>query len=246
MQMGTAAGYSVRLDDLSYRVDGVEVLSGITLQSQAGRIGIVGRNGSGKSTLARLLAGLVAPSSGQLRVCGVDVFRDRAAALRTVGILFQNPEHQIIFPTVREEIAFGLRQLGASRSEADAEAAAVLARFGRGHWLQAPVSALSQGQKHLLCIMSVLAMRPALLILDEPFAGLDIATRRQLARHLDRSGVRLLHVSHDPADLADYDDICWLEAGRLRRRGPPAEVLAEFHAEMLRLGDQDDLADLAR
>lgn len=236
----------IRLDDLRYEVAGHLVIEGLTLHANSRRIGIVGRNGSGKSTLARLLAGLIAPTSGRLSIDGSDVHADRKAALRQVGILFQNPEHQIIFPHVGEEIAFGLRQLGATKAQAAAQADEVLASFDRLHWRDAPVSALSQGQKHLVCIMAVMAMRPRLLILDEPFAGLDLPTRMQLARHLDRSGLNLLHISHDPADLADYDRLFWLDRGRIVASGNAGVVLADFTAEMLRLGALDDLADLSR
>ena len=100
--MTEGAEFSIRIDDLGFACGGRDILSGITLHSAARRIGVVGRNGSGKSTLARLLAGLLAPTCGQLRINGTDLFRDRRAALRLVGILFQNPEHQIIFPLVGE------------------------------------------------------------------------------------------------------------------------------------------------
>ncbi|RDW11735.1 energy-coupling factor ABC transporter ATP-binding protein [Paracoccus thiocyanatus] len=239
-----SAGFAIRLDDLRYKIGGRAVLDGITLHSSARRIGVVGRNGSGKSTLARLLAGLLAPTSGRIRIAGHDVFRDRRAALATVGILFQNPDHQIIFPRVGEEIAFGLRQQGLDKAQAAAGVQAVLHSFGKPHWQDAPVSVLSQGQKHLVCMMAVLAMRPQLLILDEPYAGLDIPTRRQLARHLHRIPARLLHISHDPADLAQSDQLYWLERGRIIAQGPPETLLPAFTAEMVRLGDLDDIADL--
>lgn len=236
---------TIELDNVSYEAGGRAVLSGVTLRSSARRIGVVGRNGSGKSTLARLLAGLVKPGAGMVRVGGVDVFQDRRAALGTVGILFQNPEHQIIFPRVAEEIAFGLRQQGMSKAAAGARTEAVLASFDKLHWKDATVAALSQGQKHLVCMMAVLAMRPRLLILDEPYAGLDIPTRRQLGRYLGRAGTRIFHISHEPADIADCDELFWLDRGRIVARGTPAELLPAFTAEMIRLGDLDDIADLA-
>jgi len=239
------ADFAIRLDDLGYEAGGRPVLSGVTLHSSARRIGVVGRNGSGKSTLARLLAGLLAPTSGQVRVGGHDLCRDRRAALRTVGILFQNPEHQIIFPRVAEEIAFGLRQQGLDKAQAAARVEAVLRSFDKPHWRDAPVSALSQGQKHLVCMMAVLAMRPRLLILDEPYAGLDIPTRRQLGRYLHRAETRLLHISHEPGDLEGCDELFWLDRGRIVAQGAPAAVLPDFTAEMIRLGDLDDIADLA-
>lgn len=239
------AHFTIRVDDLGYEVAGRPVLSGVTLHSSAQRIGVVGRNGSGKSTLARLLAGLLEPTSGQIRIGGHDIFSDRRAALATVGILFQNPEHQIIFPSVAEEIAFGLRQQGMDKAQAAARTDAVLRSFDKPHWKDAPISALSQGQKHLVCMMAVLAMRPQLLILDEPYAGLDIPTRRQLARYLHRVETRLFHISHEPSDLEGCDELFWLDRGRIVAHGTPAALLPDFTAEMIRQGDLDDIADLA-
>lgn len=241
--MTAAVPLTIEADDLRYEAGGRAILTGVSLLCSARHIGIVGRNGSGKSTLARLLAGLLAPTSGRVRVGGIDIFRDRRAALDTVGILFQNPEHQIIFPRVAEEIAFGLRQQGLGKAEAAARCEAVLRSFDKAHWTDAPVSALSQGQKHLLCLMAVLAMRPRLLILDEPYAGLDIPTRRQLARYLRRAEVQILHISHDPGDIEESDALFWLDGGRIVGAGPPSTLLPDFVAEMTRLGDLDDIAD---
>lgn len=243
--MNQAAEAAIHCRGLCHEVQGRVILDRIDLCTDAARVGVVGRNGSGKSTLARILAGLVRPSAGQVRIHGIDIARDRGAALQTVGLLFQNPEHQIIFPRVDEEIAFGLRQQGLSRDEAGRRASAMLDWFGNAHWSDAPVTELSQGQKHLVCMMAVLAMRPRLLILDEPFAGLDIPTRLQLARYLDRASVGLLHISHDPADLAGCDRVFWLDRGRIVADGPPAPLLARFTEEMQRLGGLDDISDLA-
>ncbi len=245
MQMPGTDMPPITLTDIGYAIDGRAILSGVTLGSGAARIGIVGRNGSGKSTLARLLAGLLTPTSGSLSIEGIDPATDRKAALATIGILFQNPEHQIIFPRVSEEIAFGLRQKGLDKKAAAARVTEVLGQFDRSHWQDALVQALSQGQKHLLCIMAVLAMRPRVLVMDEPFAGLDIPTRRQLTRHLSRADARLIHISHDPEDLTDYDEVFWIDHGRLVTHGPATEVLPAFTREMHRLGERDDLADLA-
>ena len=203
------------LEDVSVRLGDVDVLSAISLRVQERRVGIGGRNGSGKTTLARIIAGLQAPTRGSARIDGDDMARDRKAALRAVGILFQNPDHQIIFPTVLEELAFGLAQQGRKKAAAEAAARAVLARFGKSHWEAAYINTLSHGQKHLVCLMAVTAMAPRLLILDEPFAGLDIPTRAQLSRYLSHYTGNLIHISHDPADLAGYDQALWLERGQI-------------------------------
>lgn len=235
----------IALDRVVYAVDGKAILRGLSFESRAARIGIVGRNGSGKSTLARVLAGLLAPTGGTARVDGKPLAKDRRAALDLVGILFQNPDHQIIFPTVLEEVAFGLGQQGLNRQEAEDKARATLAAFSKSHWEEAAVSTLSQGQKHLVCLMAVTAMAPRVLILDEPFAGLDIPTRAQLGRSLARYTGTVVHISHDPADLRGYDELLWLDKGEILRIGAADEVLDAYTEAMTRKGQEDDLSDLA-
>lgn len=235
----------VRLSGVGLALAGRQVLSDVDLALGERRIGIVGRNGSGKSTLARVLTGLVAPDSGRVEVMGVDVARDRRAAIRTIGILFQNPEHQIIFPTVGEELAFGLRQQGRPRGEVRKRVQVMLARFGKAHWEERSVDALSQGQKHLVCLMAVLMAEPALIVLDEPFTGLDIPTIRALRRHFDGLAPMLVHITHDTAALDGYDRVIWLDAGRVRLDGPAVPVLEAYLAEMNREGEADAGTGLA-
>ncbi|KAF0675920.1 energy-coupling factor ABC transporter ATP-binding protein [Profundibacterium mesophilum] len=223
-------------EDVTLTLDGRRIFDGFDLELRERRVGLVGRNGSGKSMLARLAAGLVAPDHGKVRIEGADIFRDRAEAIRLVGILFQNPDHQIIFPTVEEELAFGLTQQGLGRRAARAGATETLAAFGKADWAERPIATLSQGQRHLVCLMAVLAMAPRLVILDEPFAGLDAPTIAQLTRRLGAVEQNLLHASHDLAALADYDRVIWIEAGRILRDGDPGAVLAEYAERMARAG----------
>lgn len=239
------ANSGVRLITASVRFGEKLVLDRLDLTLTEHRIGVLGRNGSGKTTFLRLLAGLIAPDTGTVQVDGFDPFTDRKAALSALGILFQNPDHQILFPTVEEELAFGLAQQGLSRPEATARAHAALASEGRTHWAKAPVTSLSQGQRHYLCLMSVLLMRPRTILLDEPLAGLDLPTQARLARRFAALPQRLITITHDPATLETADRVIWLEAGRIAADGPPAEVLPAFTAEMVRIGARDADADLA-
>lgn len=234
----------IDVQDMDFAIEGKQILSGLNLSLAQRRIGVVGRNGSGKSTFARLVSGLVSPTSGCIRVNDLDLAKDRRAAVREVGILFQNPEHQIIFPTVSEEIAFGLQQQGLDTSQAEAETRDVLGRFGLAHWQDAYIAALSHGQKHLVCLMAVVAMKPKLLILDEPFAGLDIPTKAQMNRYLDLYQGSLLHITHDPGDLDGYETVVWIDQGRIRRSGAHAEVMEAYLQDMHSQGENDDLADL--
>jgi biotin transport system ATP-binding protein len=236
---------AIELDGAGYVLAGKSILSGLTLSLREPRIGIVGRNGSGKTTLLRLMAGLVAPTSGRVRIGGIDPFSDRKAALARLGILFQNPDHQILFPTVEEELAFGLRQQGQPQAAALHAARAALHAAGRGHWAGAPVSTLSGGQKHWLCLQAVLMMAPGTILLDEPFAGLDLAEQARMARRLATLPQRLITIAHDPAHVAQADRVIWIDAGCVAADGPPDTVLPAFASEMARLGDADADADLS-
>lgn len=226
-------------------IDGRRVIDNVTATLSERRIGVVGRNGSGKSTLARLICGLIKPTAGIVTVGGVDVARDRKAAIGTVGLVFQNPDRQIIFPTVGEEVAFGLSQQGLSKDEARSRARGLLARFGREEWAERPVHGLSQGQRHLVCILAVIAMEPALVVLDEPFTGPDLPTTKRLHRFLESLDVSQMLITHDTEALEGFERVIWLEQGRIHRDGAPGEVLGEYREEMNRLGDIDDFSGIA-
>ena len=235
----------IEIADVRVRLGDRTVLDGFSLNLTQHRIGILGRNGSGKTTLLRLIAGLIPAASGTVGVDGFDPHTDRRAALAAIGILFQNPDHQILFPTVEEELAFGLAQQGLSQSEALARANAALQADARGHWAKAPVTSLSQGQRHYLCLLAVLLMAPRTILLDEPLAGLDLPTQARLTRRFAALPQRLVTITHDPATVQDCDRVVWIEAGRIAADGPPGDVIPAFSAEMARIGARDADTDLA-
>lgn len=223
---------AIKIDQVSLGFDGVRAVDDITLNLSERRIGIIGANGSGKSTLARLMAGLIAPDQGGVWVNDVDVFKDRKGALNTIGIIFQNPDHQIIFPTCTEEIAFGLTQQGLARSAADAQARAILTAHHRADWADKLAHQLSQGQRHYLCLMSILAMRPQVIILDEPYAGLDLPTSMHLHATLAGLDQQVVMITHDPRVLVDYDRIIWMDQGRVMGDGVPDGILSQYITTM--------------
>lgn len=230
---------ALELRDIEFTYGDAAVLRSVSLQFQGKHLGIIGRNGSGKSTLIRLIAGLLRPKSGTLRINGFDPARDRKNAVRHIGMLFQNPDQQIIFPTVEEEIAFGLRQLGLQKQERERRVNEILARFDKSSWRSTQIHTLSQGQRHLICLMAVLAMRPGWICLDEPFAGLDLPTKMHLRRYLSQSGARMIHVTHDPEELRNYDHVIWIDAGKIIASGEPGAILQRYSEAMHRLGAQD-------
>lgn len=218
----------ISINQVSLSVGGRSLLCDLDAQLSDRRIGIVGRNGSGKSTLARCLCGLIKPTSGKVLIDDIDIYADRKQAIRKIGILFQNPDHQIIYPTVGEEIDFGLRQIGHTAAQARDATRQILTRFDTLDWLDRQTASLSQGQKQLLCLMSILAMEPDVIVLDEPFSGLDIPTRRILGDVFQSLPQMLIHITHDPDVIETYDRILWLDGGRIHRMGTPEQVLPEF------------------
>ena len=237
------ADAGITLQNASVTFGGKAILHNLSLTLTERRIGIIGRNGSGKTTLLRLMAGLIPATNGSVSIDGLNP-SDRKAILPRLGILFQNPDHQILFPTVAEELAFGLRQQGKSQAEADRAVTALLQQESRAHWAGALTHTLSQGQRHYLCLLAILLMQPGTILLDEPFAGLDLPTQIRLARRLAALPQRLITITHDPAAVAQCDRVLWLDAGAIRADGPPGPTLAAFTAEMTRIGEQDADAHL--
>ena len=226
------ADCTIQFENVSLSLNARELLKGVSLDIQEQRVGVIGRNGSGKTSFARLLCGLLAPSSGRVRVNGNDLLKHRAAALKTVGILFQNPDHQIIFPTVLEELSFGLTQQGQRKAEAMQNATKILQQFHRLDWAERTIATLSQGQRHLVCLLSVLAMAPPLLVLDEPFAGLDLPTKTYLQNLLYGLDQSVLHITHDLQALAEYERVIWLEKGQVAGDGLPKNIIPAFENAM--------------
>lgn len=224
---------------------GRRILGPLALDLGEARIAVIGRNGSGKTSFMRLLAGLIRAESGAVTIAGADMYKDRREAVSQIGILFQNPDHQILMPTVAEELAFGLTQKGVSRSEARRLVLDRLAAEGRSHWAEAATATLSGGQKQYLCLLAILLMEPGTLLLDEPYTGLDLPTSLQLRRQLAALPQRLITIGHDPAELMAQERVLWFEDGAIRMDGPASAVLPAYIAAMTRLGEQDADTHLA-
>ncbi len=225
---------AIYLKDVIFEFETHRVIDQITLNVSEQRIGIVGVNGSGKSTLARLISGLIAPISGSIRINDIDIYKDRKAALKTVGIIFQNPDHQIIFPTCIEEISFGLMQQGMTRIEAEERSNEILLQFDRLKWSDQLAHNLSQGQRHFLCLIAVLAMKPDVIILDEPYAGLDLPTSLQLRHELNKLSQQIVMITHNKDILVNFDRILWIDNGKIIKDGSYENVMPDFEEEMQR------------
>jgi len=222
---------SISLKQVTLCRDQQPVLHNLTLDLTEQRIALVGNNGSGKSSLARLLNGLLQADQGDIEVHRKFPARGVAQMADTVGFIFQNPDHQLIFPTVAEELAFGLRNQGLSSKDSTLNARQFLLDHNRIEWADRPVHSLSEGQKQLVCIFSVLILKPELIILDEPFSALDLPTRMGLMKWLNQLPQQILMISHDFEFIRDFDRVIWLKDGHVHMDGPPKIVIDQYLAQ---------------
>lgn len=213
----------IALDRVSFRYgdDGPDVLREVDLRLREGEyVALAGHNGSGKSTLLKHLNALLIPTAGTVTVDGLDT-RDPSSQRRirrVVGMVFQNPDHQIVGMTVEEDVAFGPGNLALPPREVRECVQEALARVElEGYESRAPHT-LSGGEKRLVSIAGVLAMKPRFIALDEPTAYLDPVSRRRvldLIAGLHRQGMGILHVTHSIGNVVDADRLLVMERGSI-------------------------------
>lgn len=224
-----ASGTAIRLAQVSVTFGQVPVLREVDLDVDVARVAVIGANGSGKSTFARLLNGLVTPTSGSIRVHGLDPGTQRDAVRRRVGFVFSSPDAQILMPTVAEDVALSLRGSGLPRSEQERRVAQALDDFGLSELADAPAYTLSGGQKQLLALASVLVTRPSLVVADEPTTLLDLGNARRIGRILlEEIDARVVVVTHD-LELASRCDLAVLfDAGRVVAVDEPRALIGHY------------------
>jgi energy-coupling factor transport system ATP-binding protein len=215
----------------SDRAQAVVALDGLSFVIGRGEyVGVVGGNGSGKSTLARHLNALLLPTSGRVRVAGLDTQAPGGAwaARRRVGMIFQNPDNQLVATVVEEDVAFGPENLGVPSAEIRARVDEALVAVGMSAFARHAPHLLSGGQKQRVAIAGVLAMRPECIVLDEPTTMLDPQGRAEVlevVRTLNRrDGITVVLISHSMDDLVDAGRVIGLAAGRIVLDGPPQGV----------------------
>ena len=192
-----------------YPEQGKRALDGVSLEIGAGDfLAIIGQNGSGKTTLAKHIVGLLTPTSGRVLLEGRDRTSMRAAeTAREVAYVFQNPDHQISAESVWDEVAFGPRNFGFGEAEIEKRCTEVLQAVNLTDMRDSDPFLLSKGERQRLAVASVLALRPRLLILDEPTTGLDHREQRNmmaLIQELNRSGIAIVMITHTPWLVAEY------------------------------------------
>ncbi len=235
---------SVALSDVSFTVEDGEFL------------GIIGHTGSGKSTLLQHLDGLLKPDEGQILIGDVDITAPKVSLLavrRQIGLVFQYPEYQLFDETVAADVAFGPKNLGLDGEEIEERVRESLRMVNLDYDAIKDKSPFdfSGGQKRRIAMAGVLAMRPRVLILDEPTAGLDPRAHRDVLNmirtyHKENQDSIIILVSHNMNDIAEYaDKVLVMDGGRVLMHGTPREVF-ERSTELRAVGlDIPDLADLA-
>ncbi|MDJ0931751.1 ATP-binding cassette domain-containing protein [Breoghania sp.] len=204
------------------------VLKDINVRLAERRIAIVGSNGSGKSTFARLINGLQLPTSGAVEVDGIDTRKDAKAVRRNVGFVFQNPDNQIVFPLVEEDLAFDLKNLGFRKDEISEKIDAVLSRYNMEGFRSHPVHFLSGGQKQLLAISGVAVMEPKYIVFDEPTTLLDLRNKRKVCKLIRDLEQTAIVVSHDLEFLEGFDRVFVFDGGQIVVDDQPSTALKQY------------------
>ena len=210
--------------------DGHQALFGVSLHVHAGeRVALLGPNGAGKTTLILHLNGILRAGSGTVKISGLPVEKANLPEIRRrVGIVFQDPDDQLFMPTVREDVAFGPLNIGLTPDEALERVDQALAAVRMRHAVDRAPHQLSMGERRRVAVATVLAMRPRLLVLDEPSANLDPRSRRELLEILDGIDHTMVVVTHDlpfAAQLCDRAIV--LSGGRVVADATCHDILAD-------------------
>lgn len=230
--------------------DGNEVsaLNGINLDIPAGEfIAIIGANGSGKSTLARHLNALLLPTSGKCIVDGLDTTEEKNLwdIRQHVGMVFQNPDNQIVAAIVEEDVAFGPENIGVPGPEIRERVDRALAAVGMSDYAKHAPHLLSGGQKQRIAIAGVLALEPRVIVLDEPTAMLDPQGRQEIVRTVKRlnkeKGITIVYITHYMTEALEADRVVVMEKGHIRFYGTPHEVFSRVD-ELEKVGLEAPLA----
>ena len=218
----------------SYEEDGPLAVRDVSLTVEKGAFhAILGQNGSGKSTLAKLINGLYLPTEGRVTVCGLDTQADENTweIRRRAGMVFQNPDNQLVATVVREDVAFGLENIGVPTAEMPARIEKALKAVGMTDFADRAPHLLSGGQKQRVAIAGVLAMEPEAIIFDESTAMLDPQGRREVLEAVKRlnreQGITVLWITHFMEEAVACQKVHVMHKGQLALSGTPEEVFAD-------------------
>ncbi len=213
---------------------GTKALNNISLEIKRGEfIVMVGRNGSGKSTFARLLNALLIPTNGTILINGIDTHIEKHLwdIRSTVGMIFQNPDNQIVGTIVEEDVAFGPENLGVEPKEIRKRVDEALESVGISEFAKSEPHQLSGGQKQKVAIAGILAMKPECIVLDEATSMLDPVGRKETMRTIKKlnkeEGITIIHITHNMDEAADADRVIVIDEGKIVADGKPEKVFSD-------------------
>ena len=220
-------------DENEAEAETVRAIDDVTLSIEEGSfVTILGHNGSGKSTLAKHVNALLLPTGGSVMLCGQDTLKtDELWKLRmNAGMVFQNPDNQIIASVVEEDVAFGPENIGVPTEELERRVEEALERVGMTAFRMNSPNRLSGGQKQRIAIAGMLAMKPKCILMDEPTAMLDPVGRKEVIRTVHelnkREGITILLITHYMEEAVDVDRVIVMDGGKLLMDGTPKEVFS--------------------
>jgi len=233
----------VVLDNICFQYDSQEgfALKNVSFEVFEGEwLAIVGHNGSGKSTMAKILNGLQFPQSGKVNVCGIELNEQSVWDIRQkIGMVFQNPDNQFVGTTVEDDVAFGLENMGIPREVMLERIPESLEKVKMASFLNQEPHHLSGGQKQRVAIASVLALQPAIIILDEATSMLDPRGREEVLatiRELKESrNITVISITHDLEEAAKADRIIVMNKGERYKEGTPEQIFS-LDEELVHLG----------
>ena len=233
----------VSLKGVTFQYDGQErnALNHVSFDIYEGEwLAIVGHNGSGKSTMAKLLNGLQFPSEGEITVCGIQLNEESIWDIRRkIGMVFQNPDNQFVGTTVQDDVAFGLENMGIPREEMVQRVEDSLRKVKMNQFLHQEPHHLSGGQKQRVAIAGVLALRPAIIILDEATSMLDPRGREEVLETVralkDEKSLTVISITHDLEEAAKANRIIVMNKGEVFREGTPDEIFS-MDEQLIQLG----------
>ena len=230
----------IHVDHLAYSYPGVEDTPGVAvfkdleLEIEAGEfVAVLGSNGCGKSTLAKHFNSILLPCGGKVYVCGMDTSNEEKliAIRKSVGMVFQNPDNQIVANVVEEDVAFGPENLGVSSAEIRYRVDNALKQVGMSRYAQHAPHLLSGGQKQRVAIAGIIAMEPKCIVLDEPTAMLDPKGRREVMQTVARlnreKGITVVLITHHMDEAAQAKRVVVLNKGKVALDGTPKEVFSQ-------------------
>ena len=246
----------IKIDNLTYEyTDGervVKAIDEVTLDVHEGEfLVVIGHNGSGKSTLAKHLNAILLPTSGKVYVDGLDtsVLENTFDIRQTAGMVFQNPDNQIVATVVEEDVAFGPENLGIEPKEIRKRVDEALANVGMSEFAKKAPHLLSGGQKQRIAIAGIIAMKPRCIIMDEPTAMLDPRGSKEVMDTVYRLNkedkITVIHITHFMEEAVNADRVCVMEDGKLIMQGKPREIFKQVD-KLKKLGlDVPQMTELA-